>query len=93
MLHLLHIPTGKVILFYDEKLADGNRTWSFQELQEHRQARGKPLEMPKFLTTINLGLFPDEWVRTYIDISVSDDTGAAIKERLLTDTILIEIDT
>ena len=92
MLHLLHIPTGKVILFYDERCRTG-RTWSFQELQEHRQAKGKPLEMPKFLTAINLTLFPDEWSTTYIDISNSDDTGAAIKERLLTDTILIEVDT
>lgn len=92
MLHLLHIPTGKVILFYDERCGTG-RTWSFQEMQEYRRENGDPLELPEFYARINLELFPHEWIRTYIDISYSDDTGEAIKERLLTDAILVEIDT
>ena len=90
MLHLLHIPTGKVILFYDERCGTG-RTWSFQEMQEYRRENGDPLELPKFYTRINVELFPEEWSDTYRRID--GDSGQALKERLLSETILVEIDT
>ena len=91
MLHLLHIPTGKVILFYDERHQTG-RTWSVQELQEYRQEQGEPLEIPEFYAAINLELFPEEWIDAYHRIA-DDSDGQALKERLLSDTILVEIDT
>lgn len=91
MLHLLHIPTGKVILFYDERCGTG-RTWSFQELREYRRENGDPLELPEFYARINPALFPEEWRDTYRRIAVVIGRQA-LKEQLLSETILVEIDT